>query len=119
MDLKIWLILLLFISVICLDYRHNQLENLKNSREHFFLPRPYDSSDPRPPMPPFPITKNCRLTENKQPYNYPQPSDTFQSVAEECISQQDFKNKNYSDLNQELIINARIPGYPRQPRPLM
>jgi len=110
MDIKIWLILLLFITVICLDYRHNQLEQMK-THEHF-----YQGSGPTPP---FPLTKNCRLAANKQPYNYPQPSDTFQSVAQECISQKDFQNKNYYDLNQELVSNARMPGYPRQPRPLM
>ena len=111
MDLKIWLILLLFVTVICLDYRHNQLENVKQTTEQFYT----DSG----PTPPFPITKNCRLVANKQPYNYPQPSDKYQSVAQKCISQQEFENKNYYDTDQELIINARMAGYPRQPRPLI
>jgi hypothetical protein len=110
MDLKIWLILLLFITIICLDYRHNQLERQKE-QENFY--------QDLGPTPPIPLTKNCRLTENKQSYNYPQPSDKYQSVAQECISQKDFQNKNYYNLNDELVINARMTGYPRQPRPLM
>ncbi len=106
MDLKIWLILLLFVIVICLDYKHNQLENLK---ERFFT----DGG----PTPPQPLTNNCRLATNKQSYNYPQPSDTFESVAQECITQDEFRNKDYYNPN-EMIANARMAGYPRQPRQL-
>lgn len=109
MDIKIWIILILFVAVICLDYRHNRLENLKNS-EHFSI-----NSGPTPPLP---LTNSCRLVANKQGYNYPQPSDMYQSVAQECVSQQQFQNKNYYEPNK-MIINARMAGYPRQPRPLM
>lgn len=105
-DIKVWLILILLIVVICLDYKHNQLENLKSVTENFATPLT---------TPPQPLTKNCRLTENKQPYNYPQPSDKFMSVAQECISQQEFKDKEYYNP-QITVVNARMPGYPRQPR---
>lgn len=116
MDIKICVILLLFVAVILLDYRHNYLENLKNNQERFVpaSEAPFPST-----LPPQPLTKNCRLTENKQPYNYPQPSDKYASVAQECISQQEFKNKNYYDLNEPLLVNARMTGYPRQPRPIV
>lgn len=105
MDIKIWIILSLFVAVICLDYKHNQLENMK---EYFSFS--YETTTP-----PQPLTKNCRLTENKQPYNYPQPSDKFMSLAQECISQQDFENKDYYNPDN-MVVNARIAGYPRQPR---
>lgn len=116
MDFKLCLILLLFVAVILLDYRHNHLENLKSNQERFVpaSEAPFPST-----LPPQPLTKNCRLTEDKQSYNYPQPSDKFASVAQECISQQDFKNKNYYIPSSSLIINARMAGYPRQPRPVM
>ena len=121
MDLKFAIILLLFITVILLDYNHNKIEKLKET----FLEQA-----------PFAITKNCRLSENKQPYSYPQPSDKYMSVAKECISQQDFAAKNYYDVDDlinkdprffrtnsldvdDLISNARMTGYPRQPRPLV
>ncbi len=108
MEFQMLLILVLVVVVILLDHRHNQLEKLKNT-ETF-----YDN----PTNQPFSLTQNCRLKENAQAYNYPQPSDKFASVAEECISQHEFTDKDYYDP-LSVVTNARMTGYPRQPRPLI